>query len=90
MRLLRDARPQVEALENDLAQAQATGDYMKQQNNAYRSTMPDERARIKKMVDEGLVRGRAAWGRNAPEDVLRFYPGSYQRMREMMGSWGTA
>ena len=88
MRLLRDARPQVEALENDLAQAQATGDYMKQQNNAYRSTMPDTRARIKKMVDEGLFRGRGrdALGRNAPEDVMRFYPGSYQRMREAMGS----
>ena len=69
-----------------MAQVDAIDDYMKKQNNAYRSTMPDERARIKRMVDEGLFTGRAAWGRNAPEDVLRFYPGSYDRMLDAMGS----
>jgi len=48
--------------------------------------MPNERARIKRMVDEGLFRGHAARERNAPEDAQRFYPGSYQPMRDMMGS----
>ena len=85
MRLLRDARSQVEAIENYLAQAQATDEYMQKQNNAHRSTMPDARAKIKRMVDEGLFRGRAACGRNAPQDVMRFDPGSYDRMRDAMG-----
>ena len=81
MRLLRDARSQVEALGNYLAQVEAIDRYMKEQNNEYRAKMPDKRARVKKMVEEGLFRGR-----KAPEDVMRFYPGSYDRMRDALWS----
>ena len=70
MRQLRDARPQAEALEHYLATL----------NPAYRqaAAAPQRRTEIQQLAD--LV----FRGRTAPEEVLRFYPTSYGRLREAL------
>ena len=81
MRLLRDARSQAEALESLLAQREQDDRHIASLNPAYRQAAAAEERRrmLKKLVEEGLFRGRAA-----PEDVLRLYPTSYDRLREAM------
>ena len=71
MRQLRDARSQAEALEHYLATL----------NPAYRqaAAAPQRRTEIQQLAD--LV----FRGRTAPEEVLRFYPTSYGRLREAIG-----
>ena len=70
MRQLRDARSQAEALESYLATL----------NPAYRqaAAASQKRTEIQEMAD------RAFRGRMAPEEVMRFYPTSYGRLREAL------
>jgi len=70
MRQLRDARSQAEALEHYLATL----------NPAYRqaAAAPQRRTEIQQLAD--LV----FRGRTAPEEVLRFDPTSYGRLREAL------
>jgi hypothetical protein len=56
-------------------QAEALENYLSTLNPAYRQAA-DGRARIKQLV-ESTFRGRTA-----PEEVMRFYPTSYGRLRE--------
>ena len=78
MRLRREAGSQAEALESILAQREQEDRYLASLNPAYRQAAAEERrGKIKKMLEEGPFRGRAA-----PEEVLRFYPTSYGRLRE--------
>ena len=79
MRLLRDARSQAEGLESFLVQREQEDRCLASLSPAYRQAAAAEerRRKIKKMVEEGLFRGRAA-----PEEVLLFYPTSYGRLRE--------
>ena len=67
MRQLRDARSQAEALENYLASL----------NPAYRQAADAEarRERLPKLIPASFR------GRMAPEEVLRFYPTSYENLR---------
>ena len=65
MRQLRDAKMQVDALEN----------YLSSLNPAYRQAA-DGRERIRQLV-ESTFRGRMT-----PEEVMRFHPASYGRLRE--------
>ena len=56
-------------------QAEAIENYLSTLNPAYRQAA-DGRARIKELV-ESTFRGRTA-----PEEVMRFYPTSFARLRE--------
>ena len=67
MRQLRDARPQAEALENYLASL----------SPAYRQAA-DADARRERLVKMILASFR---GRTVPEEVLGFYPTSYENLR---------
>ena len=59
------------------SQAEAFEYYLATLNPAYRQAA-DDRQRIKDLVDS------ACRGRAAPEEVLRFYPTSHSRLREVV------
>ena len=43
------------------------------------------RQKMLKQLAQSAFRGRAPWGRDAHEEVQRFYPTSYGRLREVVG-----
>jgi hypothetical protein len=59
------------------SQAEALESYLATLNPAYRQAA-DGRQRIKELVDSTFR------GRTAPEEVMRFYPTSYGRLREAL------
>ena len=59
------------------SQAEALEHYLSTLNSAYRQAA-EGRRNIKELVDSAFR------GRTAPEEVLRFYPTSYGRLREAL------
>ena len=59
------------------SQAEALESYLASLNPAYRQAA-DGRQKIKQLVDSAFR------GRTAPEEVMRFYPTSYGRLRESL------
>jgi RNA-splicing ligase RtcB len=59
------------------SQAEALESYLASLNSAYRQAA-DGRQKIKQLVDSAFR------GRTAPEEVMRFYPTSYGRLREAL------
>ena len=74
-KVLFDKERAMRQLRDARSQAEALENYLSTLNPAYRQAA-DGRAKIKEFV-EATFRGRTA-----PEEVLRFYPTSYGRLRE--------
>jgi hypothetical protein len=60
------------------AQAEALEHYLATLSPAYRQAA-EGRRKIKELVDSAFR------GRTGPEEVMRFYPASYGRLREAVG-----
>ena len=72
-----DRERMMRQLRDARSQAEALESYLASLNPAYRQAA-DGRQRIKELVDSTFR------GRTAPEEVMRFYPTSYGRLREAL------